>query len=667
MNKVSIFLLLLIPSLQSHAQERDTATRKLIELNAVQVTAPKEAFRIEPDKKIFNVSSALASKGGTIAEVFRQVPGVTVTPAGKLTLRNGTPTLLIDGKRTNLTLEQIPADQVASIEVITNPSARYDAAGSSGIINIITKKNRKRGVNGSVNANWSTIPEYNVYGDLNISRKQFRLNLNYLQHGHRGEYDQTLVRDSTLRQQGHSVTQGPFRKGKFSLDWLPDNNNTFTLSGDMGAGDFKTRNQQTVNDNHRLTRTNDNFRFSHIAMDYAHQFKRTDERLTSSFSLEKFNGPNSGTYNMQYANYQVLQQYDGGIRAHTIVFNTDYKIGKFETGIKATWHKDHNQNRMEDYDSISGKYIINKAATYNFRYDDPTYAAYANYAGSYGKFSYMAGLRFEQYNYHGYMIDSNVNINYHNPGLYPSIFLTQELAENTELHLNYSRRVNRPGWDEISPFTDYSNAQNLYRGNPQLQSAFTNLFEFSYNTMVKKISIVSTLYFRNTNKAITSYTTALTPDTLLTTYINARYNNTYGVELVFKSPITKWWDVSVNANLFDTHISTGDKGFSWFAKLNSHTRLPKEITLELTGNYEAPKILPQGKSLSTGSVDMAMGKTFLKKKNATITLSVTDIFNTQKDRTRTMLAGQFSQFDTQKYLTRVFKINLNYQFGAKEK
>lgn len=665
-------------------------------------TRKKQTYLIEPDKKVFNVESNLAAKGGTIAEVFNQVPGITINAAGKLTLRNSTPVLLIDGKATNLTLDQIPADQVATIEIITNPSAKYDASGNSGIVNIITKRNRKPGFNGTLNANWSTIPEYNVYGDINLSKGQFRLNMNYLQHGHQGQYKETTAREdyttnTTLYQTGHSVTKGPFRKGKFTLDWLPGKKDVFTLYGDIGSGDFKTTHDQTTvyagkntgtdSTGYRTIRIRENFSFAHAGLDYARQFTKPNEQLTGSFSFETYKGPNAGTYNMQYydklnntSGSPQLQQYNGGIKAHTLVLRSDYTDplrnghARLETGFKITWHADHNQNLMQDFDATSGKYLTNPYATYNFRYNDPAYAAYGNYSDKYGRFSYMAGLRFEQYNYTGRMIDSNVTIAYRNPGLYPSLFLTQGVGKSGELHVNYSRRVTRPAFDEISPFTDYSNPQSLTKGNPYLQSEHTNLVELSYNNQFGKINLQATAYLRNTNNAITSYTTSIAPDTLLTSYINARYNNTYGAELVAKMPFTSWWDMIVNGNLFDTHIATSgqsgglsNSGLSWFGKLSSHARLPKSITLELSGSYEAPKVVSQGKTLSTGAVNIAVGKSLLKKKNATVTMSLTDLFNTNREGTRIISASQFSQTNTQKYLTRVFKINFNYQFGSKDK
>lgn len=649
------------------------------DLEGVTIISKKQTFVNAPDKKVFNVASNLAALGGTVGEAFRQIPGVTVSSAGKLSLRNGEPVILLDGKRTNLTPDQIPADQVESIEIITNPSAKYDAQGNSGIINIISKKNRKKGINGSLNANWTSMPEYNVSGDLNVSKGPLQFNVNVLQHGHQGKYYETLDRinlkeGGNLHQYSSGNTKGPFTRGKASLDYQINANNSLTLTGLLGGGDFKTRKDQTGNTDARNTRSRENFRFGQVALGYLRNFKKEGEKISADVSVEKYRGPEQGTYFTPANNF--LQQYDGGVKAHTIILQTDYTRpfregkGKLESGIRLTWHKDHNQNVMNDYDTITGKYVLNTLASYNFLYKDPVYAAYANYSDSYGKFSYMAGIRFEQYTYDGEMIDSGYVIRFRNPGLYPSVFLTQKLDENKELHLNYSRRVNRPGYEELSPRTDFSNSQNLFRGNQSLQSESTNLVEFSYNQELNSATLTGTVYMRNINRPITPFTTTLSGDTLLTTYVNGKYKNTYGLELFFKSPLMEGWSMMSNANLFNTDISAGDAsntGLGWFAKVSVDGTLPAGINMQLSGTYEGPKILPQGRARSTGAVDIALKRDFLKKKNATVTLSLTDIFNTDRYFTETALASQFSQEFLEKYTTRVFKVNVNYRFGVKDK
>ncbi len=666
-------------------------------LKEVTVTGAKQSYRIEPDKKVYDVASNLSAKGGTLEEVFRQVPGVTITPTGKLSLRNASPTILIDGKRTDLTLEQIPAEQVASIEIITNPSAKYDAQGNSGIINIVMKKNKKAGFSGNIEGNYTSLPEKTLDGNLNFSKGKFSVSANYFQHRHREKYTDDLFRNTltdgtSLQQSSKSQTQGPFEMGKLSIDYRMDAHNTFTLSGDYGGGDFKTSNEQVssyfnnaaIKDEGslRITHSEEYFRFGHANLDYNHQFKKDGEKIVSSFSLEEYNAPTWGTYQMQYTSPnemslgQSLQQYAGSIRAHTIFIQSDYTNplrggrAKLEAGLKLNWHHDHNHNLMRDYDSSTKQFVTNNPATYNFYYQDPTYAAYGNYSDKYGWFSFMMGLRFEQYNYTGSMPDSAIRFTYHNPNVFPSLFLTADLGKGQELHLNYSRRTNRPAFDEVSPRTDYSNPQNLARGNPHLQSEYTNLAELSYNLQKGSTAFSATFYASNTNHFITTYTTTLAPDTLLSTYANANHSNTFGGELLYKTNIVKGWNITASANCFDTKISASNidaglnnDGFSWFAKLSSDITLPQDFALQLSGSYVAPKIIPQGKTLSTSSVDISLKKDFLKSKKLSVILSLADVFNTGRMKQSTYMQDQFNQSYLQKIATRIFKASISYRFG----
>ncbi|HEY0299307.1 MAG TPA: outer membrane beta-barrel family protein, partial [Arachidicoccus sp.] len=301
---------------------------------------------------------------------------------------------------------------------------------------------------------------------------------------------------------------------------------------------------------------------------------------------------------------------------------------------------------------------------------DPTYAAYGNYSDKYGWFSFMMGLRFEQYNYTGSMPDSAIRFTYHNPNVFPSLFLTADLGKGQELHLNYSRRTNRPAFDEVSPRTDYSNPQNLARGNPHLQSEYTNLAELSYNLQKGSTAFSATFYASNTNHFITTYTTTLAPDTLLSTYANANHSNTFGGELLYKTNIVKGWNITASANCFDTKISASNidaglnnDGFSWFAKLSSDITLPQDFALQLSGSYVAPKIIPQGKTLSTSSVDISLKKDFLKSKKLSVILSLADVFNTGRMKQSTYMQDQFNQSYLQKIATRIFKASISYRFG----
>ena len=668
------------------------------QLQAVVVSADKSAFKTEIDKKVFNVDKSLASKGGTAVDALRQVPTLNVSASGNILLRNGAPVILLDGKQTTLSLDQIPADQIQSIEVIPNPSARYDAQGNNGIVNIVLKKNRKPGLNGSITGTWNSLRENYEFLNLNAYKKRWNFTLNYMGHHHRNagtsEMTRTNLTDHTsLTQYGNNETTGPFHKFRLGADFFMDDHNTLSLSGDIGFGSHPTTTSQITyykdplgNIDSGSSRTTDagrKFTFSHATLDYTHDFKKAGEKLTGSAALEAYYGPESGNYNMLYLDKSgvatssaSLQQYSSLIRAHSITLQSDYTDAfrdgkaKLETGIKAILHQDHNYNFLRNYDSSSQHYNEDSLASYNYNYNDNTYAAYASYSDQLGKFSYMAGLRFERYDYKGVMLDTSLNFNFHTTGLYPSLFLTEKLGSNTELHLNYSRRINRPDFGQKSPRTDYSNPQNLQRGNPDLQPENTNLVELSYNTLFNTSSLTTTLFAKNTQHAITNYSAPISPDTLLSTYMNANSNNTYGAEILFKLPILKWWNATANLNLYRTSINAdnlaedlSNSGFSWFAKVNSDIKIKDIVTFQLTGNYTAPQVMAQGKTLSSGGMDIAVKKDLLKNKAASLIISLSDVLNTEKERVQTYSENLFTQEAINKPITRVLKINFTYTFG----
>jgi len=670
------------------------------QMQAVTVVRSRPAFRTEIDKKVFNVDQSLASKGGTAQDALRQVPTLQVDAAGNVSLRNGSPTILLDGKQTTLTLDQIPADQIESIEVMPNPSAKYDAQGNNGIVNIVLKKNRKPGLNGSVAGVWNSLHETYGFFNLNVYKHRWNFTLNYMAHGHRSVSNTTttlneLATNSSVIQQGHAVTTGPFQMIRSGVDFNMDQHNTFSLSGNVGFGHHPSSGTQTTSylDTHanldstsaRSSYSSNNFVFSHANFDYTHAFKRSDEKWTAEAALETYHGDNHGDYNMQYLSKSdstlgspYLQQYDGYAHAHTLTLQSDFTDPfpdgktKFEAGLKAILNGNHSYNDFQD--NFGQGYSIDTNASYNYSYTNSTYAVYSSFTQHLGdRFSYMAGLRFEQYQYTGHLLDSaGGNFGYQTTGLYPSVFLTEKLGSNdvSELHLNFSRRVNRPQWWQITPQINYGNPQNPQAGNPHIRPENTNLVELGYNTQLGNIGFNSTLYLKNTLDPITAYNVPLSKDTLLSTYENANYTNTYGAEIIVRTPLTRWWDATTNLNFFQTDINAdnlsqglSNSGFSWFAKLNSNMKLFNSYTFQVTGNYNAENFIAQGKVLPSGGMDVAIRRDFFKHHSGTVVLSLSDVFNTERTRIDTYTPGVFFQDAITKPETRVLKINFTYSFG----
>jgi len=670
------------------------------QMQAVTVVRSRPVFRTEIDKKVFNVDQSLASKGGTAQDALRQVPTLQVDAAGNVSLRNGSPSILLDGKQTTLTLDQIPADQIESIEVMPNPSAKYDAQGNNGIVNIVLKKNRKPGLNGSVTGVWNSLHETYGFANLNVYKHRWNFTLNYMAHGHRSVSNTTtrlndLQTNSSVIQQGHAVTTGPFQMIRSGVDFNMDKHNTFSLSGNIGFGHHPSVGTQTTGylDLHddldstsaRSSYSGNNFVFSHANFDYTHAFKRSAEKWTADASLETYHGNNNGHYNMQYLSKSdsaisspYLQQYSGYGHAQTLTLQSDFTDPfpdgktKFDAGVKTILNGNHSFNDFQD--NFGQGYYVDTNASYNYSYTNSTFAAYSSFTQHLGdRFSYMAGLRFEQYQYTGHLLDSTGgSFGYHMTGLYPSVFLTEKLGSDdiSELHLNFSRRVNRPQWWQITPQINYSNPQNPQAGNPNIRPENTNLVELGYNTQFGTVGFNSTIYLKNTLDPMTAYNIPLSKDTLLSTYENANYTNTYGAEIIVRTPITKWWDATSNLNLFQTDINANNlseglsnSGFSWFAKLNSNMKLLNSYTFQLTGNYSAGNYIAQGKVLPAGGMDVAIRKDFLKNHSGTVVISLADVFNTERTRIDTYTPGVFFQDAITKPETRVLKVNFTYSFG----
>lgn len=670
-------------------------------LKTAVVTANKPTFSMGIDKKVFNVEKSLASVGGTATDVLRQVPTVNVDIDGNVTLRNGSPTIFVDGKPSVLTLDQIPADEIQSIEIITNPSAKYDAAGMSGIINIILKKDRKPGINGNIMAGAGTGDKYNAGGMLNIYQKPINITLNYFMNSRNAPGNSTTNRDNLfqqtyMNQNGASFDKHLFQAGRLGIDYTLDNRNTLSLSGGIGGGNFNsltTMNTSYLNnvkapDSSSLRTTNgaNHFRFISADLNYTHNFIKDKEQLTGQVSYRNFNGPGNGIYNTQFFGQNgtpsalpLMQNYNTGGGAGFFIVQADYTDplnngkARLETGVKATAGNNSSFNNTYDVDS-TGALVFNNRVSYDFNYSSTNYAAYVNFSNTMGKFSYQAGLRYEDYTLSGQNADGTNKFSVSKPGLFPnlfpSLFLTQKLTDNQQLQLNYSRRIERPDWRQMSPRTDYTDPQNLRKGNPALEPEYTNSFEFSYNNNFGNNNLLATLYYRNTNNLITSYVTPLKGDTLLNTFVNANSSNSYGLELTMQNQIAKWWNLTSNINLFQTSIEASNiksnltnSGFSWFAKINSDMLLPANFSFQITGNYQGPRVIPQGKIDGQGNLDLAVRKQFLKNKAASLTLSLSDVFNTRKFFTHTESEGFFIQDQLRKRESRILQLTFNYRFG----
>ncbi|RPD42835.1 TonB-dependent receptor [Chitinophaga barathri] len=675
-------------------------------LKGVEVVGEKPAFTMAIDKRVFNVEKNLASIGGTATDVLRQVPSVNVDIDGNVSVRNGSPTIFIDGRPSTLTLDQIPADAIANVEVVTNPSAKYDAEGMSGILNIVLKKNRRAGINGLIQGGYSTTNSSNLGVDLNVRQGKINVFLNYNLRDRRSPMTQHMLRknwennDTTYLDQYQDGEFGrKFQNGRVGFDWFIDNRNTITLSQGLTGGDFNNLNSQTVYDldaqKNRLrygigdNDSKNKFRNYTTQLGYKRTFAKEGRELTADFTYNRANNSGNNDYSLQYYNLDGTPSNSPNqpeLRYGNSTGNTTYLTGqvdfvtpineksKIEAGLRTNSRTFNNVLNTYGKDFATGEFMYDSSLSNNYHYTEQINAAYVSYTGGFGNFGFQTGLRAEQSFYSGEMKNikgANYEIDY--PiGLFPSIFLTQKLKGDHELQLNYSRRIQRPWFRDLLPNIEY-NANSGRRGNPSLKPEFTNSFELSYlKDFDRKVNVLASVYFRNTNNAITNYSidTTLNLDgqerkVVLSYPINADVRNSYGAELTVRTQITKTWDVTTNVNMQQTKISAEDvnnSGFTWFGKVNSNTKLPWNLTLQVTGEYEGRRIEPQGEEAPEYQLDMAVKKDFFKKKNFSVALGLNDIFNTDRDLSWTTTS--FS--DSERYRKRVsreLRLNVSWRFG----
>jgi len=706
--------------------DKDLGKIKLVteitQLANVTVTANKPLVRLDADKKIFNVEKNIVSAGGTALDVMKSVPSVNVDIDGNVTLRNSAPQLYVDGRPTTLTLDQIPADAIESVEVITNPSAKYDASGGgAGILNIVLKKNRKTGYNGNVRAGIDKRGALNGGGDFSVRQNKINLSASLMANQMKGRTSGTTDRlnlqdtpQTTVNQQNANKTNGGFIFGKLGIDYFISNKTTLSLTGFKVHGEFKPL--ETINittdslfntgkisaNSDRVSTSKRIFNGQGFAFGMKHLFAKEGEELTADMNY--FSGKNSNQSDYvtnYYANNSgsaastELQRVLGDGFDKNLVVQTDYTkpIGiktKVETGIRAALRSRTNNNNTYVYDGTT--YTPLPSATSNYKNTDNVYAAYITYSSAFKDFSYKLGMRAESSNYAGDLVNTGEKFKNNYPvSLFPSVFLTQKLKANQQLQVSYSRRINRPNFFQLIPFIDYTDKLNITKGNPALVPEFTQSLELSYlKTFTGNNTLLGSLYYKHTNNLITRYLDKeLNPLTgnedLINTYINANSGYSAGAELTAQNYLTKWWDISTNINVYNSQIKTDSNSqpalWSWFGKFNSNFKLPSDFTVQLTATYQSKTNLPintnqgfggpafgQAQSSSQGyisaswGIDFAVKKTFLKSKALSATLSVNDIF-----RTRVSNQYSYSEYFVQHYNRlrdpQMIRLNFAYRFG----
>lgn len=692
-------------------------------LNAVTVIGQKPALQMGIDRKIFDVEKSLVSTGGSAIDVMKNIPSVSVDVDGNVALRNRSPQIFVDGRPTILTLEQIPANDIERVELITNPSARFDASSVGGVINIILKKNRKLGLNGMASIGAGTPDILN--GNLNLNLRQNKFNFflsgNYNQQGGegRGEAFRQNKKGGIVQDWFNQVSESDqdrrFTSVRFGADYFLDNRNTLSLTQGFTKGKFRTDEDQAQQyytaanvldrTGKRTSNNRSQFDRANTQLVYKHKFTEPGKELNADINYSWGDGSNKTNILNTYSNPDGssnapdnLVRNDGNDDNNQLTVQVDYtdprgENSKLETGLRTFVN---NQTSLFNSYSLSSGAEVKLPLSNHYKYREIVNAAYITYTDKIGEIGYQLGLRAEHSKFDGTLIDSATKFGYQYPSdmgnlfnaLFPSVFLSKKIGDDDELQLNYTRRIRRPNFWQLNPFVDINDPLNLRQGNPALTPEFTNSFEFNYNKTYSSGSFLGVVYYSNSQDEMTQYSDTITtgqyeqlnnaavdPNAILNTFINANSENQWGAELTLQQKWGSQFDFTPSVNLQYTKVNAevedmdlSNEGFNWEAKLTLNYRIASisqvlnKLAFQVISEYESAEVIPQGKRKARYGTDMAVKKEFLKDNKASLTLNVNDVFNHKRWGT-IYDTDNFYQDSYRRRNVRNFRVTFAYRFG----
>jgi outer membrane cobalamin receptor len=679
-------------------------------MNEVSVTAEREAMELSVDKKVFNVSKNIAAVGGTATDALRQAPTVDVDATGNVSVRGSSNLIIqINGKQTGFAgsdraaiLEQIPANMIEKIEVITNPSARYDAEGMAGIINIITKTNIAQSWNGTAILGAGTNHKYNGSVDMGYRDGDFNATLGYNFRSHRFNFDGAILQEifnpasgqtlGFLDQTLENVWQGQGHFLNFNTDYTIAEKITLSANAQLrtnqGGNDERIFNEQF--DAARaplfvIGRENETARSWQgydLGAGYKQIFSSKQHYLDVSGRYSANRQATDGhfvenDYDFNRAPLGSLARIANNRTANDMTFavaQADYVQpleggAKIEGGLKATIRTIANDFYADSLARPSEVYIPNEGLINNFSFNERVYAGYGVYATKWQDISIQAGLRVEHTDIETYQVvgaERNA-MNYTN--LFPSLHLARKFEGGDELQLSYSKRINRPQFWALNPFPEYSNPTFLRKGNPALLPELIDAVEATFMKQIEKHTLTATAYFRQTTNLITPVFSVDAANVTTMRFTNLNEAQNMGLECIYRGQIFPWWTATANVNVFYNSLTgsteVGDisaGNITYTARLMSSLKMPWEGGgMQLNYSYNGPAVLAQGERLPFHDLTVGFRQDFSKE--LSVTLNVSDVFNTREFNVflnAESVAGQARN----KPETRIATLNLTYRFGG---
>ena len=674
-------------------------------LEEVEVVAERSQMEFKLDKKVFNVGSDATMKGANASDLLDNIPSVEVDVDGNVSLRgsqnvriliNGKPSGLV-GSSTTDALRQMQGSMIERVEVITNPSSKYEAEGEAGIINIILKEEKRSGINGSIELRTGIPDNHGVSLNLNVRRKKFNGFINYglgfsdFDRGGKTEQDFFLT-DTAY---GTNIDRNYNRRGlsqnlQLGADIYLNDKNTLTVSGlyrfsdETNTGrliyDDFNNNERLINSSTRISEEVEEDQNQEISLNYKKTFEQKGRELTAVFQYNNGNETEDSDINelinkgFGLGTPELIQFSNNKENQTNYLFQADYeqplkKNQKIETGIRAALRTIDTDYRVSEVQN--GNNVILNQFTNIFEYVEDVYAAYGIYSKQFEKLSYQLGMRVEHSEIQTNLKTTGENNRKSYTDFFPSAAFTYKLENEASLQWSYSRRISRPRFWYLNPFFTFSDARNIRTGNPDLDPEYTNSFEVGYLKYWKKGSFYVGTYYKRSTQIIDRISFANDTGVTFSIPVNLATRNSYGIETNFSKDITKDIKANASVNVFVSN-QRGDyrdenfdvDAFNWNTRFSVKYALDKLTDFQLTGMYRAPNNSAQGKVKSMTSINLAASRDILKK-NGTITFSVQDILNTRRWRSITETENFYSESDFQ-WRPRQFQLTFSYRFNQKK-
>ena len=681
-------------------------------LDEVEIVAEKPQMIFDIDKRIFNADHDLTSLGGSASDLLSNIPSIEVDSEGTVSLRGDEGvTIWINGKDSGLTsdnqsqiLEQLPAETIDRVEVITNPSSKYSSEGSAGIINIILKKNINIGYYGGVQARATTAGMYNASGNINYSKGKWHmfLNVGYRHHNGKSEgYDNRTMNDGTyLNQTSEGKRKGDNMFTRLGVTFHPTFKDDISLNGFgmFGGGsnnrtiNYLSNMPGTYQSAVRKTLGNDDMNGGNISMDYMHRFsEKSYLSASASYNVWGMDGSTDYLQDSQYADRteSSIQKQSSHMNNNGWEFTADYsnqitENHKIETGYKGELRSEHSP--IETMSGTSYGNLVPQNNLYNdFRYDSDIHALYVSYSGKINNFGIQAGLRGEytltdavtKYkNTDGEIMFDTYKTDYLD--LFPSLFLSYSLPNNNEIQVNYTRRLRRPRGHMLNSFRNITDSTNISYGNPSLSPQYSNVFEVNYIKTWGLHTLTASAYYRGADNVFERITYMDENEIMNTTWFNVTESKSIGVELVAKNKLfNNILDLTTTVNLYyfkldgfefyDSRtgnlLATGDseENFSWDARMIANVKLPYDINLQVTGRYRSKRTVAQGYRKPSYSLDAGLRKSFLDNR-LSVAVNARDLLDSRKRQSIT-IGDDFRQESSNSFIGRNIGITISYSFG----